>query len=23
MNWTDERVESLRRLWAEGLSASQ
>lgn len=23
MNWTDERVESLRKLWAEGLSASQ
>jgi GcrA cell cycle regulator len=23
MNWTDERVETLRRLWAEGLSASQ
>ncbi len=23
MNWTDERVEALRRLWAEGLSASQ
>jgi GcrA cell cycle regulator len=23
MNWTEERVEILRRLWAEGLSASQ
>lgn len=23
MNWTDERVEILRKLWAEGLSASQ
>ena len=23
MNWTDERVEELRKLWAEGLSASQ
>jgi GcrA cell cycle regulator len=23
MNWTDERVEQLRKLWAEGLSASQ
>ena len=23
MNWTDERVERLKRLWAEGLSASQ
>ena len=23
MNWTDERVESLKKLWAEGLSASQ
>lgn len=23
MNWTDERVEMLRKLWAEGLSASQ
>jgi GcrA cell cycle regulator len=23
MNWTDERVETLRKLWAEGLSASQ
>lgn len=23
MNWTDERVEMLKRLWAEGLSASQ
>ena len=23
MNWTDERVEKLKRLWAEGLSASQ
>ena len=23
MNWTDERVELLRRLWSEGLSASQ
>lgn len=23
MNWTDERVELLRRLWNEGLSASQ
>jgi len=23
MNWTDERVEALRKLWAEGLSASQ
>lgn len=23
MNWTDERVETLKRLWAEGLSASQ
>ncbi len=23
MNWNDERVELLRKLWAEGLSASQ
>jgi GcrA cell cycle regulator len=23
MNWTDERVELLRKLWLEGLSASQ
>ncbi|HEV7252861.1 MAG TPA: GcrA family cell cycle regulator [Mesorhizobium sp.] len=23
MNWTEERVELLRRLWSEGLSASQ
>ncbi len=23
MNWTEERVELLRKLWAEGLSASQ
>jgi GcrA cell cycle regulator len=23
MNWTDERVELLRKLWGEGLSASQ
>lgn len=23
MNWTDERVERLTKLWAEGLSASQ
>ncbi len=23
MNWTDERVEQLRKLWAEGHSASQ
>jgi GcrA cell cycle regulator len=23
MNWTDERVEQLRKLWADGLSASQ
>src|SRR5690606_36459892 len=23
MNWTDERVELLRKMWAEGLSASQ
>jgi GcrA cell cycle regulator len=23
MNWTDERVEMLKRLWGEGLSASQ
>ena len=23
MQWTDERVEKLKRLWAEGLSASQ
>lgn len=23
MSWTDERVEILRKLWAEGLSASQ
>ena len=23
MNWTDERVEQLRKLWSEGLSASQ
>ena len=23
MSWTDERVETLRRLWGEGLSASQ
>ncbi|MGB3417512.1 MAG: GcrA family cell cycle regulator, partial [Mesorhizobium sp.] len=22
MNWTDERVELLKKLWAEGLSAS-
>lgn len=23
VNWTEERVESLRKLWADGLSASQ
>lgn len=23
MNWTDERVEKLKKLWADGLSASQ
>lgn len=23
MNWTDERVEQLKKLWSEGLSASQ
>ena len=23
MSWTDERVETLKRMWAEGLSASQ
>ena len=23
MSWTDERVETLKRLWSEGLSASQ
>jgi len=23
MTWTDERVETLKKLWAEGLSASQ
>src|ERR1700731_5439529 len=23
MTWTDERVESLKKLWGEGLSASQ
>src|SRR3954468_15105028 len=23
MSWTDERVEMLKKLWAEGLSASQ
>ena len=23
MNWTDERVELLKKLWSEGLSASQ
>ncbi len=23
MSWTDERIEDLRRMWAEGLSASQ
>lgn len=23
MSWTDDRIETLRRLWAEGLSASQ
>jgi GcrA cell cycle regulator len=23
MSWTEERIETLRRLWAEGLSASQ
>lgn len=23
MNWTDERVDQLRKLWTEGLSASQ
>ncbi|MFY8102331.1 MAG: GcrA family cell cycle regulator, partial [Allorhizobium sp.] len=23
MQWTDDRVERLKRLWAEGLSASQ
>ncbi|MDQ3559688.1 MAG: GcrA cell cycle regulator, partial [Pseudomonadota bacterium] len=23
MSWTDERVETLKRLWQEGLSASQ
>ncbi|WP_375295408.1 GcrA family cell cycle regulator, partial [Aliarcobacter butzleri] len=22
MNWTDERVELLKKLWSEGLSAS-
>jgi GcrA cell cycle regulator len=23
MGWTDERVELLKKLWADGLSASQ
>jgi GcrA cell cycle regulator len=23
MSWTDERVETLKRMWAEGASASQ
>ncbi|MBM3520951.1 MAG: GcrA cell cycle regulator, partial [Alphaproteobacteria bacterium] len=23
MSWTDERVELLKKLWGEGLSASQ
>ncbi|MEM0907525.1 MAG: GcrA family cell cycle regulator, partial [Pseudomonadota bacterium] len=23
MSWTDERIEELRKLWADGLSASQ
>ncbi|WP_322989684.1 GcrA family cell cycle regulator, partial [Hoeflea sp.] len=23
MSWTDERVERLKKLWADGLSASQ
>ena len=23
MSWTDERVEQLKKLWADGLSASQ
>ncbi|MGZ9409331.1 MAG: GcrA family cell cycle regulator, partial [Methylocystis sp.] len=23
MSWTDERVELLRKLWSDGLSASQ
>ncbi|MEO2037382.1 MAG: GcrA family cell cycle regulator, partial [Martelella sp.] len=23
MSWTDERVEKLKQLWSEGLSASQ
>ena len=23
MGWTDERVETLKKLWTEGLSASQ
>ena len=23
MSWTDERVETLKRMWAEGQSASQ
>ena len=23
MNWTDERVELLKKLWSDGLSASQ
>ncbi|MEO0729725.1 MAG: GcrA family cell cycle regulator, partial [Pseudomonadota bacterium] len=23
MSWTDDRVETLKKLWAEGLSASQ
>ena len=23
MSWTDERVETLKKLWSEGLSASQ
>ena len=23
MSWTDERVETLKKLWADGLSASQ
>jgi GcrA cell cycle regulator len=23
MSWTDERVENLKKLWQEGLSASQ
>ncbi|MEL6872857.1 MAG: GcrA family cell cycle regulator, partial [Pseudomonadota bacterium] len=23
MSWTDDRVDTLKKLWAEGLSASQ